>query len=192
MKAGRLVDVCLEACLNQTTLRAQPSYKTPVPWQESTELQLVEYQLAYAPVFIGHTAELPRYDERFWQGNYQVQQCYDTVAAGFKFFVLPPSVGTLIRWKQVLPRNAPLRMATTRVPMGLLASTIRRVECVWPGARDGFVCDSDSVRKSVLWYRLITPAIYKIVGCKNTEQRLLRASKTITRLWMPLIRWSTG
>ena len=43
-----------------------PSYKTPVPWQDSTEPQPVEYQFAYEPFFIGETEELPLYDERFW------------------------------------------------------------------------------------------------------------------------------
>ena len=153
-----------------------PSYKTHVPWQDSNEPQPVEYQFAYEPYFIGKTIELPRYDERFWHGNDKVQQCYDMAAAGFKFFVLPPSVGSLIHWKHAVLTSTPLPLATTKVAMGLLASTIRRAECVWPGARDRFVCDSNFVRRSTWWYRLTTPAFYKIVGCENTEQRLFRKS----------------
>jgi hypothetical protein len=43
-----------------------PSYQTPVPWHSSKEPQPVEYQFAYEPYFIGSTADLPLYDERFW------------------------------------------------------------------------------------------------------------------------------
>ena len=76
-----------------------PSYKTSLPWQESAEPQPIDYEFAYEPYFIGRTDDLPLYDERFWYGNDKVQQCYDTAAAGFKFFVLPPSVGSLVHWE---------------------------------------------------------------------------------------------
>jgi hypothetical protein len=114
-------------------------------------------------------------------GNDKVQQCYDTAAAGFKFYVLPPSVGTLVHWEHDAPDAfAPKPLATTQTPMGLLGSAIRRAECAWPGSRDRFVCDSNLVRRSTLWYRLTTPAFYRIVGCSNTEQRLPRMSSSST------------
>ena len=116
-------------------------------------------------------------------GNDKVQQCYDTAASGFKFFVLPPSVGSLVHWEHEVigpnDRHNPPPLAVTRVPMGLLASVIRRAECIWPGARDRFVCESNYVRRNSWWYKLTTPAFYKIAGCKNTEQRLFRMSHTL-------------
>jgi hypothetical protein len=153
-----------------------PSYKTPVPWHDSKGPQRVEYEFAYEPYFIGRAEDLPLYDERFWYGNDKVQQVYDTAAAGFNFFVLPPSVGSLVHWEHALTLARPPPLAVTRVPMGLLASVIRRAECVWPGTRDRFVCDSNAVRRSTWWYKLTTPAFFKIAGCENTEQRLFRMS----------------
>lgn len=63
--------------------------------------------------------------------------------------------------------------------MGLLASVVRRAECAWPGTRDQFICENNHVRRNTWWYKLLTPAFYKVAGCTNTEQRLFRTSHTL-------------
>ena len=50
-----------------------PSYMTRVKWEQSTVPQEVEYKFAYEPYFLGPTANMPRYDERFSYGNDKVQ-----------------------------------------------------------------------------------------------------------------------
>ena len=159
----------------RTLARNMPPSGTHAPLHDSKEPHPIEYQFAYEPYFIGRAEDLPLYDERFWYGNDRVQQCYDTAAAGFKFIILTPSVGSLIHWEYKASSATTLPLAMTRAPMGLLASVIRRAECVWPGTRDRLVCDPAYVRKNHLWYKLTTPAFYQTAGCMNTEQRLPRS-----------------
>ena len=151
-----------------------PSYTTKIAWAQSTAPQEVQYRLAYEPYFIGPTADLPRYDERFSYGNDKVQQVYDTAAAGFAFFVLPPSVGFLMHWepdKNPAHLQSSRPLAHTRSPHSLLAMVARRAECVWPGSRDQFICDDNHVRRKWWWFWAFSSGFYKIAGCKSTEHR---------------------
>ena len=103
-----------------------------------------------------------------------MQQVYDTAAAGFKFYVLPPSVGYLIHWEHdnsAKHRKKTPPLARTQSPHSLLASVARRAECVWPGSRDRFICNNNYVRRKWWWFWALSPGFYKIAGCKITEHR---------------------
>ena len=113
---------------------------------------------------------MPRYSEKFWYGNDKVQQVYEVAASGFKFFVLPESVGRVDHWSH--SRSGQGSLAATKDAHALIAEVVRKDE--WAHVRDKFVCKDEVVRTNPYWQ--LQSSFYAKCGCADTRPRMLPKS----------------
>ena len=147
-----------------------PIFRTNSVWKGSTDIFPIDYMLFFEPYFIGPTAAMPRYSEKFWYGNDKVQQVYEVAASGFKFFVLPESVGRVDHWSH--SRSEQGSLAATKDAHALIAEVVRKDE--WAHVRDKFVCKDEVVRTNPYWQ--LQSSFYAKCGCADTRPRMLPKS----------------